>query len=38
MRPGKRAALDKNDALDAILDEIEYLKTSIRRRSSIRFG
>jgi IS5 family transposase len=32
MRPGKRAALDRSDALDAILDEIEYLKASVRAK------
>jgi IS5 family transposase len=32
MRPGKRAALDKNDKLDAIFDKIEYLKASIRAK------
>jgi IS5 family transposase len=32
MRPGKRAALDRSDTLDAILDEIEYLKASIRAK------
>lgn len=32
MGPGKRAALDKNNKLDAVLDEIEYLKASIRAK------
>lgn len=32
MGPGKRAALDKNDKLDAILDEVEYLKASVRAK------
>jgi IS5 family transposase len=32
VRPGKRAALDRSDTLDAILDEIEYLKASIRAK------
>lgn len=32
MRPSKRAALDKSDALEAILDEIEGLKASIRAK------
>ena len=30
MRPGKRRALDKSNALDAIADRIEQFKTSIR--------
>jgi IS5 family transposase len=32
MCPGKRAALDKNDALDRISNEIEYLKASVRAK------
>jgi transposase, IS5 family len=32
MGPGKRAALDKDNELDATLDEIEYLKASIRAK------
>ena len=32
MGPSKRAALNKSEALDAILDEIEYLKASIRAK------
>jgi IS5 family transposase len=32
MCPGKRAALDKNDALDRIVNEIEYLKASVRAK------
>jgi hypothetical protein len=28
MCPGKRAVLDKNDAIDRIVDKIEYLKAS----------
>jgi transposase, IS5 family len=35
MGPGKRAALDKNNKLDAILDEIEYLKASFRAKGSL---
>ena len=34
---GKRAALNKNDALDAILNEIEYLKASIRAKAEHPF-
>jgi transposase, IS5 family len=30
--PRKRAALDKNDALDRIVNEIEYLKASVRAK------
>ena len=29
MCPGKRVALDKNDELDRIVNEIEYLKASV---------
>lgn len=32
MRPGKRRALDKSNALDAITDRIEQLKASIRAK------
>ncbi|WP_158940758.1 IS5 family transposase [Burkholderia sp. S171] len=32
MCPGKRAALDKDDALDRIVNEIEYLKASVRAK------
>ena len=32
MRPGKRKALDKGNAADAILDEAEKLKASIRAK------
>ena len=30
--PGKRAALDKNDAPDRIVNEIEYLKACVRAK------
>ena len=30
MCPGKRVALDKNDELDRIVNEIEYLKPKFR--------
>jgi IS5 family transposase len=32
MCPGKRAALDKSDAIDRIVDKIEYLKASVRAK------
>jgi len=32
MCPGKRAALDKDDALDRIVNKIEYLKASVRAK------
>jgi IS5 family transposase len=32
MCPGKRAALDKNDTLGRIVNEIEYLKASVRAK------
>ena len=32
MRPGKRAALDKSDPLDGILDKSAYLNASIRAK------
>ncbi len=32
MCPGKRAALDKNDALDRIVNKIEYLKARVRAK------
>jgi IS5 family transposase len=32
MFPGKRAARDKDDALDRIINEIEYPKASVRAR------
>ncbi len=32
MCPGKRAALDKEDALGRILNKIEYLKASVRAK------
>jgi IS5 family transposase len=32
MSPGERAALDKDDALDRIVNEIEYLKASVRAK------
>jgi hypothetical protein len=38
MGPGKRAALDENDKLDAILDETEYLKASLLRQTEFECG
>ena len=32
MRPGKRAALDKLDPADALIDKIERIKASIRAK------
>jgi IS5 family transposase len=32
MSPGERAALDKDDALDRIVNEIEYLKATVRAK------
>jgi transposase, IS5 family len=32
MRPGKRKALDKNDKLDKLIDQVEKLKASIRAK------
>ena len=32
MCPGKRGALDKDDALDRIVNQIEYLKASVRAK------
>jgi IS5 family transposase len=37
MCPGKRAALDKNDALDRIVKEIEYLKASVHAKVEYPF-
>ena len=32
MRPGQRRALDKNDEIDALIDQIEKLKASVRAK------
>ncbi len=32
MRPGKRAALDKSKPVDALIDEVEHIKASIRAK------
>ena len=38
MRPGKRKALDKeNNPVDALIDQVEKIKASIRARWSIPF-
>ena len=38
MRPGKRKALDLTDPLDALTDQVERIKASIRARLNIRSG
>ena len=38
MRQGKRRALDKGNAVAAVVEQIEKLKASVRARSSTRFG
>jgi IS5 family transposase len=37
MRPGKRKALDLNDPRDALRDEIERLKASVRAKAEHPF-
>ena len=32
MRPGKRRALDKGNAIDALVDKVEKLKASVRAK------
>lgn len=38
MRPGKRRALDKDNAIDALVDQVEKLKASVRAKVEHPFG